>query len=374
MDRTRWRISTATCLAFTLIATGVPPVVLGEPSKADAELARIDELLPGELINDPRVLVDLSQNLGGAKTKVIKSSDIPGGGAARAVMIEKAADQAWQISAAINLVRDIARGDVVTVGFYARALPMDDGKVHGRIGIRIQQSVSPWAGFLDKSFEIGPEWQWYETAGVSNVALTGGASAVSLLLGEKAQNLEIGQVMVIKGANAIAAALPEPPVSLPPQVANISGTLINRPQDGPWNFYGTGGRQQQIADRGIYLGKATRVTVSNKDGQPWELEMAIPVNTPLTKGARYLVAIAARTVSADATDGKASVIVRFQSTQPPYYGFAENVLRPSPNWQLLQLRTTATIDIPQNEAVFKLMFAGHQQVLDIGPVYILKLG
>ncbi len=373
MGRMRWTHAICVCTPLVLAVPSSPSGASGAPAASDPELARLDETLPGDLINDPRILVELSQNLGGAETEVIKSDTIPGGGAARGVRVRQVPAQGWQISASVGLTRPVARGDVVTVGFYARALPMDAAPAQGRIGLRIQQNVSPWAGFLDKSFDIGPQWQWYETAGVSNVALAGGQSAVSFVLGERAQNVQIGQVIVVKGANAIAAALPEPPVPLPPQIVKVDGALFNRPQDGPWNFHGTGGEQQRFADQGIFLGKASRVTVHASQGRPWDLEMAIPLSGPVVAGDRFLVAIAARTVSSEAEDGKATINVRFQSTQPPYNGFADNALRPGVNWQLLQLRTTAVVDIPPGEAVFKLMFAGQKQVVDIGPVYILKL-
>lgn len=373
MKRITRHSATLAFATFSLAALASSSVAWGGTKKADAELAKLEEVLPGELLNDPRTLIDLSQNLGGAKTKVIKSGTIPGGGAARAVQVTKAPDQAWQVSAGMKLDHQIARGDVVTVGFYARALPDANGVASGRIGLRIQQNVSPWAGFMDTGFDIGPEWQWYEMAGVSNVTLPRGTAAASLVLGSKAQNLEIGQMIVVKGANAIAAALPEPAITLPPQIANVAGQLINRPQDGPWNFYGIGGSQQRIADRTIYLGKASRVTVDAKSDKPPQLEIEIPINIAVAAGDRYLVAVAARTVSTGNSDGKASFAVHFQSIKPPYSSFADNVLRPGTNWQLLQLRTTATLDLPKSEGVFKLIFTVPQDVVDIGPVYILKL-
>lgn len=343
--------------------------------KGDDELAALEATIPGELVNDPRALIDLSQNGGGAKTKVVKSGDIPGGGAALQVRVDTPnVAEPWRISGGMGLTKSIARGEVVTIGFYARALPDKDGNATGKLGIRIQQNVSPWSGFLDSNIDIGPNWQWYEKAGVATVPTVAGASSVSIFVGSKAQVVEIGQVIIVKGANAIASTVVSKPViTLPPALEKVAGKLVNHPEAGPWNFYGTGGTKAAIDDKNIFMGKASRVTVTTADGKPWELAMSVPVDGPVKQGDRYLIAIAAKTVSSASPEGKARVGLRFQSMKPPYDGFADNAIMPGMNWQLLQLRTTASIDIPEGDAAFSLMFGGQIQVVDIGPVYVMKL-
>ncbi|MCP6440610.1 hypothetical protein NL474_29640, partial [Klebsiella pneumoniae] len=81
-------------------------------------------------------------------TKVIKSADIPGGNAARQITVAAAADEPWKVTAGQKLLVPIAKGDVVTVGFYARYVPMN-GKNSGSVAVRIQQDAAPYGGFLD---------------------------------------------------------------------------------------------------------------------------------------------------------------------------------------------------------------------------------
>lgn len=363
-------------LGAVIAASSLVTAAFAAPAKkGDDALAALDATIPGELVNDPRALIELSQNGGSAKTKVVKSEDIPGGGAALQIRVDTPnTAEPWRISGGMGMTKSIARGEVVTVGFYARALPDKDGNAAGKLGIRIQQNISPWAGFLDSNIDIGPKWQWYEKAGVATTATAAGASSLSITVGGKAQVVEIGQVIVVKGANAIASTtVSKPVIALPPALEKVAGTLVNHPEAGPWNFYGTGGTKAVIDDKNVFMGQATRVSVTSADGKPWELAMSIPVDGPVKQGDRYLVAIAAKTVSSSSPEGKARVGLRFQSSKPPYDGFADNAIQPGMNWQLLQLRTTASIDIAEGDAAFTLMFGGQIQVVDIGPVYVMKL-
>lgn len=353
-----------------IVANPAAPISAGPPR--DPEIEALDAKLPGRLINDPRQLLGL--NLSGVKAanKVVKSDKIPGGGAALQVKIDKAPDQAWKITASMNLAEAIKKDEVVTVGFYARALPGADGVANGRASVRIQQNSEPWPGFIDRMVDIGPDWKWYEASGTATTSIANGNGSVILQLGGQSQTVEIGQVIVVKGATAIVTAeVATPTETLPPQLANL-GVLVNNPDAGPWGFYGSGGSQKPIADKGVFTGKATRITIAEKGGGAWEVASAIPLNVAINEGDSYVVAIAIRTVSAETADGKGVVNIRFQSNQPPFDGFADNMINPGPNWQLIRLRTTAKKAIPAGQAVFSLLFAGAKQVIDVGPVYIIK--
>ena len=64
--------------------------------------------------------------------------------------------------------------------------------------------------------------------------------------------------------------------------------------------------------------------------------------------------------------------MRVQSSEPPHEGFADNLFKVGPNWQLIRVRTTATQAIPAGKATIALHFAEAPQVVDIGPVYVFK--
>jgi hypothetical protein len=83
--------------------------------------------------------------------------------------------------------------------------------------------------------------------------------------------------------------------------------------------------------------------------------------------------VAARTVSAATEDGKGRVGLRVQQASAPYDGFGDASFSVGPNWQLIRLRTTATAELAQGNGVVALHFAGAQQVVDVGPVYVIRL-
>jgi hypothetical protein len=99
----------------------------------------------------------------------------------------------------------------------------------------------------------------------------------------------------------------------------------------------------------------------------------IPLEEGIEVGDKLLIAIAARTESAATEDGNAVVGIRVQSSDPPHAGFADNLFKVGPKWQLVRLRTTATEAIPAGKATVALHFAEAPQAVDIGPVYVLKL-
>lgn len=80
-----------------------------------------------------------------------------------------------------------------------------------------------------------------------------------------------------------------------------------------------------------------------------------------------------KTVSAETGDSRALVGIRIQEGREPFGGFADNQFRVGPNWQLIQIQTTATMDLPEGVGQVALNFAGSAQVVDVGPVYVLKL-
>ncbi len=82
--------------------------------------------------------------------------------------------------------------------------------------------------------------------------------------------------------------------------------------------------------------------------------------------------MAARTESASTPDGKAVVGIRVQDSVPPYAGFADNLFKVGPNWQLIRIQTTATQTLPAGQGLIALHFAEAPQVVDIGPVYVFK--
>jgi hypothetical protein len=369
---------------YALAAFGASALALASGAPAQdlsPELKAFAAKLPGTLIDDPTRLDWATQGTG-FKSRGVTDPAIPGGGAAIHFEIPKADPKAYSIQAFVPLTSRIAKGDTVTVGFYARALSADTPDGKGTINVRFQQNSDPWPGFGDKTVQIGPAWEWHEVSAVANIAVPKETAVVALQLAGAKQTIEIGQTIVIAGAASILGAASAAPaeestlavlaksVELPPQLKD-AGRLIDRPDLRNWTNSPAGSAVDRD-DKTIWLGKATRYTVAAKGQNRWDVGATIPLLDGIAEGDKLIVAFAARTVSAGTADGKALVGVRVQSNDPPYDGFADHLVAVGPNWQLIRIETVAAKAIPAGKAAVALQFAEAPQVVDIGPVYVLK--
>lgn len=364
--------------AATLALSGA-----GSAQDLSPELQALDAQLPGRLINDPSRLDWATQGLG-FKSKGVTDPAIPGGGAAVQFEIRKADPKPYSIQAFVPLSSNIAKGQTVTIGFYARALSADTDDGKGVIGVRFQQNSDPWPGFGDATIKVGPEWGWHEASGVSNIDIQKEVAVVALQLAGAKQTIQIGQAIVVEGAPAIlgaaksqnqadeAIAALKQSIELPPPLKD-AGHLIDRPAARDWGNFGPAGSVAQLDDKTIWLGKATRFTVTQKGENRWDVGTSIPLREGIAEGDKLLIAVAAKTVSAGTVDGKALVGVRLQSSDPPHEGFADHLVAVGPNWQLIRLNTTATRAIAEGKAQVALHFAEAPQVVDVGPVYVFKV-
>ena len=365
-----------TASASIALATGAASVSAQELSP---ELQAFDAQLPGSLVNDPTDLVWQTQ--GPLDVEGVQDDAIPGGGAARRYEIDSKNANIWASQTYVPLLAGISRGDVMTVGFYARTIAADTDNGKGVIGVRFQQNAAPYAGFADTTLSIGTEWDWYEVSGTANTSIDQKEATVVLQLAGAKQTVEIGQAIVVKGAESILgapqAAEPEPEAPseeplVPEPLAN-AGTLLNRPDVRNWQNSAVIGTIEDREEPAIWLGRATRFSLSQIGENDWDLVANIPIEQAIAAGDKLLVAIAAKTVSAETPDGNAVVAMRIQDNTPPYDGFAGNVFKIGQSWQLIRINTSAPRDMAAGTAQLSLHFAAEAQSVDIGPVYIFKV-
>lgn len=339
------------------------------------EVDALDAQLPGTIINDPTSLGWATQGAGLQK-KSVTGADIPGGGAATRFTVPRAGAHPYDIAANVPILTAIAKGEDVTVGFWARTISASTTDGKATLNLRFQHNADPWPGFGDSSLSIGNEWKWYEMTANSTIDIPRGPGIMAFQLSAAKQSIEIGQTIVIKGARSIqpnVTAGPAPKLEMPPQLEG-KGRLINRAESRAWGFNGAASTHSAFSDKGVYMGQATRFTSPSVGTNRWDIGANVVIEEAIKTGDVLHIAVTARTVSAATEDGKGLVGIRVQDNSAAGYpGFAENAFKPGVNWQLIQIRTTATRDIPAGAAAIALHFAGAQQVVDIGPVYVLKV-
>lgn len=340
-------------------------------------LQALEEQLPGTLVNDPS-RIDWESYGPEFYAESIKDESIPGGGAARRFHVNQATEFIYTAGTNIPLIRNVKRGDTVTIGFWARTVEAatPDGK--GVLRVRFQEDSPPYPGFGEETLEIGTDWEWYEVTATAEQSLPRKRGIVAIQFGRTKQVLEIGQAIVITGADSIVgktvAPKPEPVVQTPglPKPLQGLGTLLNDPFDREWGFAASvdSGSVEERDDSTIWFGKATRLATTAGDPAAG-VDALIPVGSAIAEGDNITIAVAAKSVDVG-EDGKGSTLgLRFIA---PAAGelMSESSIKLGGNWQLVRLVTKAKRDLRPGEAAVGLRIDGPAQGVDIGPVFVFK--
>jgi hypothetical protein len=355
------------------------PTMLWAGEQPTPELEALDDALPGTLINDPTRL-DWPTFGPGLTAKPVQNDSIPGGKAATQFSVPKAGAALYETGANAPISTGIKPGTDIAIAFYARTVSAETSDGQARIGVRVQQSEAPYAGFGDTTFVIGKEWKLYEWSAKSNLSIAKGKAIVAFQLSGAKQVIEIGQTIVVSGATSLTkkttVATQSATTDLLPQLQG-KGRLISNPANKDWGFHSSSssGVRSTVPSPNIpgTGGSAMLVKTSAPGAYPYDVVAAIPVTEAIAAGDILLIAVLARTAPDSSPDGSSKLGIRVQLDEPPYPGFGDNVLMLGANWRLLQVKTTARSAIPAGKGVLSLHFAAAAQAIEVGQVYVLNI-
>jgi endoglucanase len=349
--------------------SGVTVAAIRQPNAA---LQALDDATPGTLINDPSRL-DWTVFGNGQSSKLVKSATIPGGGAALQVTTPRTGNTLYEVGANAPIDTAIKAGTDVTALFWARALKSSAEDGRGRIGVRFQQNSEPYPGFGDTTLVIDNEWKQYEITARANRDIAKGLAILGFQLSGAQQTIEIGQTIIVAGAKSILGKSSQAAagVELHPKLVGL-GSVMTDYATQEWPLYGKGATKKIVPAKPVPGGNAVQYSIAAPSANAYDLGLSIPVKDTITEGDVLVVAILARTVSANTADGKGRLGIRVQQDAPPYPGFADNILSIGPNWGLIQLRTQAKMSIEAGKAVVSIHLGGAQQVVEIGQVYLIN--
>ena len=134
----------------------------------------------------------------------VKDKAVMGGSAVRVQVNTATPDKPWDSSAGQAVDGKIAKGDVITVAFWAKAESVDGGPATATVSsVRVQQSAAPWGGVVEgKVGTIGGAWKIYTVSGRALIDAEKGGAGVALHLGSAKQTIVLGPLFVLDfGAN-----------------------------------------------------------------------------------------------------------------------------------------------------------------------------
>jgi hypothetical protein len=148
-------------------------------------------------INKPSAAWNVSGT--GQTNAPVKDKTVTGGGGVRIKVIAPTPDQPWANGAGQPVDGKIAKDDVITIAFWAKAEPVDGGPATANISSAgIQQTASPWGGIVGGNVVVtGGEWKLYTVNGRASMDAEKGQAGVGLSLGSAKQTVVLGPLFVL---------------------------------------------------------------------------------------------------------------------------------------------------------------------------------
>ncbi|MBI1686647.1 hypothetical protein [Caulobacter hibisci] len=141
----------------------------------------------------------------GQTNAVVKDKAVTGGGGTRVVVGTPTPAAPWNASGSQAVNGKIAKGDVITVAFWAKAEAVEGGPAAATVtNVRVQQAAEPWGGIVEGGavkIDSG-EWKIYSVSGRAAMDADKGGASVALHLGASKQTVVLGPLFVLDfGAN-----------------------------------------------------------------------------------------------------------------------------------------------------------------------------
>ncbi|MEJ2817501.1 MULTISPECIES: carbohydrate binding domain-containing protein [unclassified Caulobacter] len=129
----------------------------------------------------------------------VKDKAVVGGNGVRVQVTSPTPDKPWDSAAGQAVNGKIAKGDIVTIAFWAKAEPVDGGPATANItSVRVQQAAEPWGGIVEGKVAVtSGDWQIYTVSGRASMDADKGGAGVALHLGSAKQTVVLGPLFVL---------------------------------------------------------------------------------------------------------------------------------------------------------------------------------
>ncbi len=149
---------------------------------------------------------------------------------------------------------------------------------------------------------------------------------------------------------------------------DITKHLVNNPNVGSWQIYGSTQTNKKIKDTQVQGGNAVEASATGV-GESYASAAQVDVNQKIMKGDHIICAVWVK-AKVPAT---ARLHARLQINAAPYTAVTEGDLNATDQWQLLSIEGDADQDYDKGKLVFAVHLNGAKQTVDLGPAFVLNM-
>jgi hypothetical protein len=138
--------------------------------------------------------------------------------------------------------------------------------------------------------------------------------------------------------------------------------------------YGPTQTMKNVRDGKVQGGVAQRIEISAKGPNPYTSGATTPIDKPIAKGDRLMIAFWARAPKVAADKTTPIPFAGLQLSGEPYTQFVFGSADVGRDWKLFQIRGVADKDYAAGQANVSLHLSAEIAVFDLGPVFVLDFG
>lgn len=150
-----------------------------------------------------------------------------------------------------------------------------------------------------------------------------------------------------------------------------AGQLINIPFPNYMQSYGKRVTVSIEDSEGVPGGEAVQIKVRKPAKSIWDAGLNSLIIDKLMSGDTLVVGAWLRAV--EQPEG-AKVEAVLQQSIKPYRAISRQPVELTPEWKLHYFSTVANDSYPSEETQFSLQYAQHEQIIEVGPIFVLNLG
>ncbi|HVJ00383.1 MAG TPA: hypothetical protein VM657_15095 [Sphingomonas sp.] len=156
---------------------------------------------------------------------------------------------------------------------------------------------------------------------------------------------------------------------------DIVDKIVNNPNPQAFEIYNAPEPARVVTAKSVQGGHALRVEIPGADAKPWAISLSDPIEKPVKKGDKLVLAFYARAAKSAAADGGAHLPNNgVQLAKAPYTGIFGGPVDITSEWKMYNLQGVADRDYAAGELAVSMHLASGKQTLEFGPIFVLDLG